>query len=234
MSENIFKHNQAEQEWNYYWANKNKKGNMLYDTIAVFYRKHIIKSTLNRFIKKTFAPGAILLHAGCGGGQVDTDAIHYARVTALDISQLALDRYQALNGSYAQTLKGSIFEISLPDNSVDGVYNLGVMEHFTEEEISAILREFYRVLKPRGRVLLFWPPEFGLSVSFMKIVNFILNNILKKNIKLHPDEVTRIQSKKHGQKMLEKDGFVMVDYYFGIKDAFTHVVLTAEKGALDR
>jgi len=106
--------------------------------------------------------------------------------------------------------------------------------YFTEEEISAILREFYRVLKPRGRVLLFWPPEFGLSVSFMKIVNFILNNILKKNIKLHPDEVTRIQSKKHGQKMLEKDGFVMVDYYFGIKDAFTHVVLTAEKGALDR
>lgn len=221
--------NESERDWDYYWANKKKKSNMLYDIIAVFYRKHIIKGVLNSFIKKTFKPGAILLHAGCGGGQVDTDVIRYAQVTALDISQFALDRYQALNGSFAQTLKGSIFEIPLTDNSMDGVYNLGVMEHFTEEEINCILKEFHRVLKPHGRVLLFWPPVFGLSVTFIKMAHFILNSVLKKNIKLHPDEITRILSKKHGKRMLENAGFLMVDYYFGVKDAFTHVILTAER-----
>jgi len=45
-----------ERDWDCYWANKKKKSNMLYDLIAVFYRKHIIKSALNSFIKKTFAP----------------------------------------------------------------------------------------------------------------------------------------------------------------------------------
>ena len=161
--------------------------------------------------------------------QVDADVVRYARVTALDISQFALDRYRALNGSLAQVFKGSIFQIPLPDNSMDGVYNLGVMEHFTEEEIHRILKEFYRVLKPGGRLLLFWPPEFGFSVVFIKIVHFVLNNVLKKNIKLQPDELTRILSKKHGKQMLETAGFAMTDYYFGAKDAFTHVILTAEK-----
>lgn len=221
--------NESERDWDYYWVHKKQKSNMLYDIIAAFYRKRIIKSALNGFIKKTFKPGASLLHAGCGGGQVDTDVVRYAKVTALDISQFALDRYRALNGSLAQTLKGSIFEIPLADNSMDGVYNLGVMEHFTEEEIIRILREFHRVLRPHGRVLLFWPPVFGLTVTSMKTAHFILNNLLKKNIKLHPDEITRIFSKEHATRMLENAGFLTVDYYFGIKDAFTHVILTAKR-----
>lgn len=218
-----------ERNWDYYWASKNKKSSLIYDVIAVFYRKYIIKAALNSFIKKTFAPGAALLHAGCGGGQVDSDVICYAKVTALDISQCALDRYQAINGSLARIIKGSIFKIPLPDNSMDGIYNLGVMEHFTEEEIHCILKEFHRVLKPHAQMLLFWPPEFGLSVSFMKIVHFILNNILKKNIKLHPDEITRILSREQGKRILESAGFAMTDYYFGIKDVFTHAILTAKR-----
>ncbi len=218
-----------EHEWDYYWEIKKKKSNALYDNIAVFYRKCIIKRTLNCFIKKTFKSGAVLLHAGCGGGQVDTDVVRYAKVTALDISQLAIDRYQKLNGSFAQTVRGSIFEIPLPDNSMDGVYNLGVMEHFSEEDIGHILKEFYRILKPQGKVLLFWPPEFGLSVIFLKGVLFILNGVLKKNIKLHPDEITRILSKKHASRMLKNSNFELKEYYFGVKDAFTYVILTAER-----
>lgn len=221
--------NEDEREWDYYWEIKKKKSNVLYDNIAVFYRKHIIKRALNSFVKKTFKPGATLLHAGCGGGQVDTDVVRYANVTALDISQLALDRYQKLNGSFAQTIRGSIFEIPLPDNSMDGVYNLGVMEHFSEEDISHVLKEFHRILKPQGKALLFWPPEFGLSVIFLKGVLFVLNGVLKKNIKLHPDEITRILSEKHARRMLENSNFALKDYYFGAKDAFTYVILTAER-----
>lgn len=231
MNNNIINRNSDldERDWDYYWAAKNKKSNLFYDNIAVFYRKYIIKSVLDSFIKKTFAPGAVLLHAGCGGGQVDSDVVSYARVTALDISQRALDRYQMVNGSRAQIIKGSIFKIPLPDNSVDGVYNLGVMEHFTEAEISGVLKEFYRILKPGGQVLLFWPPEFGLSVLFMKIAHFILNNILKKNTKLHPDEVTRIYSQAHARRMFEAGGFLLSGYYFGIKDLFTHAIVRGKK-----
>jgi predicted SAM-dependent methyltransferase len=31
------------------------------------------------------------------------------------------------------------------------------MEHFTDKEIHRILREFHRILKPGGKIVLFWP-----------------------------------------------------------------------------
>ncbi len=113
--------------------------------------------------------------------------------------------------------------------SKDGIYNLGVMEHFSQEEIQIILTEFHRVLKPNGKVLIFWPPEFGVSVIFLKCVHFLLNRILNKNIYLHPEEITRIRSKKHAYQIFERANFEVVDYYFGPRDAFTYSVIAAVK-----
>ena len=76
----------------------------------------------------------------------------------------------------------SIFSVPVPDSSFDGIYNLGVMEHFTEDEIMGILKEFHRVLKSNGKIILFWPPEYGLSVQFLKFAHFILNKIFRKKL----------------------------------------------------
>ncbi len=219
----------GQEEWEQYWkaGEENKKG--LYDLIAVFYRKFIIKGPLNYFIKREFPLGAQLLHAGCGGGQVDNEVVRWAKVTALDISPTALRRYAGLHRRLAVTKHGSIFNIPFPEATFDGIYNLGVMEHFTEEEIRKILDEFYRVLKPGGKILLFWPPEFGLSVNALKLAHFVLHRILKKDIKLHPDEITRVLSKDHAQRLLEGSRFRMSGYYFGLRDFFTHSVVIGEK-----
>jgi ubiquinone/menaquinone biosynthesis C-methylase UbiE len=169
------------------------------------------------------------LHAGCGSGQVDTDIAGYVSITGLDISVQALKLFKKTNPG-CSVLHGSIFDIPLPAASVDGIYNLGVMEHFTEPEIGAILREFFRVLKPRGRILIFWPPEFGASVIFLKGVKWSLENVLgKQGVKIHPDEITRIQSKASALAMFEAAGFSVSGYYFGPRDLFTYSVIVAEK-----
>ena len=112
---------------------------------------------------------------------------------------------------------------------MSGIYHLGVMEHFTEEEVHQILTEFGRVLKPDGRMIIFWPPLFGLSVRALKVVHFVLNNLLRRNIKLHPDEITLLKSKSHAEAMLGKARFALEDYYFGFRDFFTYCMLVAAK-----
>ncbi len=221
---------QETQGWDQYWADQKSSGRILYDLVAAFYRKFIIKRNLSRFIKNTFEPGKHLLHAGCGSGQVDKDVVQYADVTGLDISVNALNFYKRVHRGQVKVLHGSIFSIPTQPGTFDGIYNLGVMEHFTEDEIQKILVEFHRILKPGGKMVIFWPPEYGLSVLFFKALTFIFKNLLKKeNVKFHPDEISRVQSESQARQIFTKSGFKVVKYYFGIQDLFTYAIFVVER-----
>lgn len=217
------------QGWDGYWRSKSKPTLAVYDLIAAFYRKFIIKRSLNYFILRHFNSHSRVLHAGCGSGQVDREIGERIAISALDISPLALNIYKKANKHYRELILGSIFAIPAVDSAYDGIYNLGVMEHFSEKEIDAILAEFNRVLAPGGKVVLFWPPEFGLSVLFLKFVHFILNRLMKRNIALHPPEITRVRSRRQISGYMKKANFTLVDYRFGIRDLFTYVVVVGVK-----
>jgi SAM-dependent methyltransferase len=218
-----------EQEWDKYWTKKKTKSQMVYRFIASLYRDLIIKQALNFFIGSEFKNGAKLLHAGSGAGQVDKDIVAKYNITALDISAEALKLYRLCNGNKAKLMKASIFVIPAKNSTFDGVYNLGVMEHFTKEEDKKILQEFRRVLKPNGKIVLFWPPKYGPTVLFLNSTHFILNNILRMNIRLHPEEISLVESKKQVEDILQKCGFKLLKFYFGPKDLFTHCIVIAKK-----
>jgi ubiquinone/menaquinone biosynthesis C-methylase UbiE len=219
----------GQQDWDIYWADKDKAGNAVYDFLAGIYRRLIVKNILNHFIKKYFPPGIKVLHAGCGSGQVDVDITKFLDITALDISENALRIYRRVNGEESKIVQGSIFNLPFSNETFDGLYNLGVMEHFTQEEINEILIEFRRVLKPGGRMVILIPPVFGFTVFVLDSAHFILNKIFRMKIKLHPDEITRVKSRKHAIETFEGAGFKVLEYYFGIKDIFTQAVIVAEK-----
>ena len=218
-----------ELDWDIYWADKDKTGNVVYDFLAGIYRRLIVKNILNHFIKKYFAKGIKVLHAGCGSGQVDVDIAKHIDITALDISKNALSIYKKVHGPNAKTVQGNIFNLPFEDGSFDGLYNLGVLEHFTEDEIQKILIESKRVLKSKGRIIILWPPTFGFTVFVLDSAHFILNKIFRMKIKLHPDEITRAKSRKFAIETFERAGFKMIEYYFGPRDIFTQVVVVAEK-----
>lgn len=215
------------QGWDGYWENQNSR--LVYDVIATIYRKFIIRKSFNHYISAYFKKGASVLHAGCGSGQIDIDIHDKVSITALDISVNALNVYKKINKNNCRLLHGSIFSIPLPGASMDGVYNLGVMEHFDESDIKKILAEFHRVLKPGGRVIIFWPPEFGVSVMFFKTLKAVLQPFFKKELKFHPDEICRIKSKKFALDTFSEAKFNVLEYYFGIRDAFTYSVIVADK-----
>jgi dolichol-phosphate mannosyltransferase len=216
--------------WDRYWDSKGEKvEKSTYDVIASFYRNYLIRPTLNHFIRKTFAPQAELIHAGCGGGEVDTDIVRYAKVTAVDISPNAVAKYRAIHDAHAECMVMDIFHLSHFDRRFDGLYNLGVMEHFEENQIRQILAEFNTILKPCGRLVLFWPPVYGLSVIALKIIHFVLNQLLRRKIQLHPPEPSKVRSRKQIQKLLDESGFRLESFSFGIRDAFTYAVIVAVK-----
>lgn len=221
----------VQEEWDSYWISKTKPGALAYDLVAAFYRKAIIRPSVNHFIGKNFAAGAQLLHAGCGSGQVDRDIAHRVSISAMDISAQALSIYRKLQPNFVRLIHGSIFEIPVADSTYDGVYNLGVMEHFTGDEIDQILGEFNRVVKPGGKIILFWPPAFGITVRFLSAVHWLLRRAGRADVKLHPDEVTHVRSRRQVEAFLERGGFNLVHFSFGPRDLFTQAVVIGRKKA---
>jgi SAM-dependent methyltransferase len=220
---------QDPQNWDAYWNASGQKGNPIYETIAGIYRRGVIKRNLERVIRREFAPGSALLHAGCGSGQVDTGLQSEMKLTGLDISRGALNLYARNNQRAEAVVPGSIFGLPFSAEHFDGVYNLGVMEHFTAEEIGRILGEFNRVLKPGGKVVLFWPHAHAPSVWVLRICHTFLRLFFKNPVQLHPPEISLLVSQEDVRSKVEKAGFRLTAFDFGPRDFWIQAAVVCKK-----
>ena len=188
-------------DWDHYWKLQ-ARGQKTYGYIANIYRRYIIKGTLNHYVAKYFDINSLLLHAGSGSGEVDLDVCESMEIVAIDFSSHALSTYSEGHRIPSNLAQADIFRLPFPDETFDGVFNLGVMEHFNDIEMVNALIELRRVIKNDGVILLFWPPKWGLSVFVLKTVHWIsimlnvgnivqyLNLILLENLNL--DYVRRL------------------------------------------
>lgn len=106
---------------------------------------------------KKFLPyGASVLEGGCGTG-IQVFKLHEAgfKTTGLDYSPGTIhylkENYPELDIRY-----GDVREIPFEDDSFDGYWSFGVIEHFYEG-YSAIVSEMYRVIKPGKYLFLAFP-----------------------------------------------------------------------------
>ena len=224
----------ASVNWDLYWKRaEGEEPPRLYDRAARFYRNQIISRAAASVLSHYFPnlPGRHYLHAGCGSGgsdrriPLDRPRFHY-----LDLSPEAL----RLSRSQPLPLKrwylcGDILSLPYASESLDGIFNFGVMEHFPEVEIDSVLSEFHRALKPTGRLVLFWPPEFGLSVRVLTAAGFIADRFRKRPARWYPDEVSRIRSFSWIRDLMKRNRFLIVALEFGLRDLWTHVIVIARK-----
>ncbi len=219
----------TQQQWDSYWTKKEKTGGKLYDAVATTYRTLIIRRNLERWIYSNYSDGSRLLHAGCGSGGVDTGLHERMKITAVDISTAAIRSYRANNPTAHAAHNADIFTLPFPAETFDGAYNLGVLEHFTVEEIAGILTELSRVIKPGGKVIFFWPHSRGTSVAVLKAVHWFMREVLDRKDALHPPELSLIRSKKWVSSLLHDCGFALEKYSFGARDFFVQSVIVARK-----
>jgi dolichol-phosphate mannosyltransferase len=215
------------QNWNEYWDAKSAKTAAAYDLVAALYRNAIIKRRLESTIAREFQPGARLLHAGCGGGPVDARLHERVRITAVDISPSALDLYRRSNPDAEDVRHADIMDLPFPDDSFDGAYNLGVVEHFDRAQLAKVFSELRRVLKPNGKLVVFWPHAHGTSVTALGATHWLLNDVLHRNVRLHPAEVSLVHSAREAAQLLASGGFDLKSYEFGPQDLFVQAKIIA-------
>ena len=220
------------KDWDQYWIDSAKsKG--LFEIIAKFYRRYIISPAVKHYIHRYFCdkPACVYVHAGCGSAESDNRIqFTHARFVMLDISPEAL----VIARRKSQLAKvhfvcGDIFNPPFKAGVIDGVWNLGVMEHFLEKEITQIFTALSRTIKLEGQLLIFWPPRYGLSVIVLTSFLCFVNAFRKTPLVLYPDEVSRFRTKRWSQKLLTPSGLKVEKCHFSIRDVFTYVVMVAKK-----
>ena len=216
------------KDWDSYWLAQ-KTSQSVYSFIAKIYRKVVISRSLSRSFKRHVPQHALCLHAGAGSGEVDIPLHSKWQVIGLDFSYQAVAKYHLIHTKKKSVLQADNFDLPFPDSSFDCVFNLGVMEHFTLTEIHEMMSEFNRVLVPGGKMILFWPPTYGLSVVVLKIFHQVARRIQPDFKPLHPQEISLISSRKRVKVLLEQARFNLVEFRFELRDAFTHEVVIAQK-----
>jgi len=140
------------------------------------------------------APGEIVLDVGCGYGPIAFGALSHVgeqgKVIFCDVSQQLLERCHTLAHKrgvldQCQFLAASADNLSLiGTNSVDVVTTRAVLIYVKEKQQA--IQEFYRVLKPKGRLSIFEPiPQLVYPEPPNLFYGYDMTPILSMSQKLH-------------------------------------------------
>lgn len=214
--------------WEEHWGSLVKKRSF-FGKFLMLYRKYLIAHGVAYYLNKYFNKHGVYAECGVGSGQTLKNIKKDKQVFyAVDFSKKALEEAKK-NKLYNRFILADVRNLPFKDNSIDGIWNLGLMEHFAPEEIDSVLIEFKRVLKRGGKVVMFWPIRYAPHELVMNSVIWLINKVLKKKINFFPDEPSLLSSKKQAKKIVMRCKFHSCEVYFNIKDFFTHAVVVAEK-----
>jgi SAM-dependent methyltransferase len=215
-----------ENEWDAHWTSLDTKRS-LFSLLSVATRRFIFQPAVAFYANRFFSETGILVEMGCGTAESSARVTRNGRkLIGLDFSAVALRSAQSV-GRMDALVQGDIFAIPCRSQSLDGIWNLGVMEHFTEPQIRSCLREFRRVLKPGGVILLFWPAERNASRWVLGPLESIVNRWRGGDFTFFPDEISRLHSKRQAQLLIESEGFQVDTVDFNWRTAFIHMVIAA-------
>ena len=129
-----------------------------------------------RYLKAYLVSGnQIVLDAGCGGGDYSVDIVKWGNdIHLIDLSEKLLQnavsaiRANQLDGHLKSWMVGDICKLTyLHDESIDVVVCLGGVINFLADNVEAALREFNRVLKNNGILIVGAGSKFGAMRSML-------------------------------------------------------------------
>jgi ubiquinone/menaquinone biosynthesis C-methylase UbiE len=215
-----------EDEWDEHWTSLDTRRST-FSLLSVATRRFIFQPAVAYYAKEFFPPAGTFIEAGCGTAESSARMTRHNRnLIGLDFSAVALNEARHV-GRMDALIQADIFATPLRSQSVDGIWNLGVMEHFTYPEIRTCLREFRRVLKPGGVILLFWPAEKNASRWILGPLESIIRRRQRSNFTFFPGEISRLHSKREARQLIENEGFHVNAIDFDWRTAFIHVVIAA-------
>jgi 2-polyprenyl-3-methyl-5-hydroxy-6-metoxy-1,4-benzoquinol methylase len=147
-------------------------------------------------------PGMKVLEIGCGVGyfskEIAKSGVH---ITAIDISSdlLNIAREKIKNGNIEFRVQNA-YDLSFPENTFDTIVGSSTLHHL---DVHRALKEFYRVLKPKG-TLYFTEPNMINPQIFLERYTALFGYLIQKS----PDETAFIRNRL--RKDLLKYGFTNI------------------------
>lgn len=216
------------RDWAQHWSSENQKS--FSQKFFSFYRKAVFARTVGFFCNEYFPKKGVFIEAGCGTAETSLRIDKQGGGRRLIAADIVLPVLKHCHPVMDERVCGDIFALPFAADSIDGIWNVGVMEHFTQAEINAILAEFHRVLKPDQRIILLIPGVDSPPQKILRVLEKIINFRRKeKNFRFHPPEISQIKSKKAGREMLNRNKFVLEKYEFGWRSLFAFKVLVGVK-----
>ncbi len=218
----------ASRNWDHHWLALGKgRSRSLFGWGSSLVRHLIFQPAVRFFLDKYFPAEGVFVEMGCGTGESSATVPRRNRkFVGLDFSTVALGQAQS-TGCFDSLLCADLFQLPLQSHSIDGIWNLGVMEHFERAALTKSLAEFRRVLKPGGVIALFWPAEANLSRWILGPIEVLRSTVTGRTFHFFPDEVSRLKSRQQASEILCEAGFAILDIDFSPRTAFIHMVVVA-------
>lgn len=128
-------------------------------------------------IRKYLTPGARVLDAGCGRYlRFSKELSDTASVVGIDLESVL----ETDNSSAPFGVRGDIGKLPFPSGYFDMVISRSVVEHLDEPE--EVFREFSRVLKPGGRVVIITPNKWDYVSVIAALTPYSVHRALVSRI----------------------------------------------------
>jgi len=168
--------------WKQHWDEKNSSTDCDYEVDrGTRPRDKEIESLSNEELLGFIAaePSEVVFDAGCGTG-ANIRLLHrfVRRIIAMDYSdaavarchkRLALDRIDN-----AEIFQGDVTSVPLPDSAVDRILCMSVLQYLDDIELRAAFREFARILKNGGTLVMHVKNLSSLYLSTLWVVKGLL------------------------------------------------------------
>lgn len=221
--------NAERRDWEVHWDALDTERSF-FGSLASAVRKHLLSRAVRTYTRRYFSSEGVFVETGCGTSEASGRIDRSGRfLVGLDFSIEAL-RHARDEGNFDALVLGDIRNLPFRDESVDGVWNLGVMEHFHRSDALDILTEFRRVLRAAsGIALLFWPPTFGLSMWVLRPFEWWKSLRSGRTFRFFPDEVFRLPSRQAARHVLDEADLDMLAGDFTPRDGFNHLVIVGRR-----
>lgn len=220
---------QGDQDaWSDHWSSEKQAS--FVQRFFSWYRKAVFARTVAYFIGRYFPAQGVFVEAGSGTSETSIRVNKRGGACALVALDLIIPVLESCNPVMDVRVGGDIFRLPFADDSVDGIWNVGVMEHFTHDQIDAILRELHRVMRQGARVILLWPGSNSIPQKMLEAAAWVINlRPRQRPFSFHPAEISRLRSSQQGRDVLARNGFETVTIDPGPRSLMAFVTVVGEK-----
>ncbi|HEV8148661.1 MAG TPA: methyltransferase domain-containing protein [Gemmatimonadales bacterium] len=217
-------------DWTEHWSGAKQQS--IPQRFFSLYRRAVFARTVAWFIERYFPAEGVLVEAGSGTAETSMRISKRGGRRLLVAVDLVLPVVARCHPVMDVRLAADIFRLPFSTGSIDGIWNVGVMEHFTHDLIDEMLLEFRRVLRPGAPLLLLWPATDSLPQKALRAVEAVVHlRRESREFRFHPDEISQLRSAEEGRHVLRRTGFEPLTVDPGWRSLFAFKTLVGRRPA---